>query len=109
MKRYQVRLSRDALNDLQSLHDYLAADKSVALADRLLERLLDVARSLTLNPDRGSCPRELLDLGEDGYRQLVFKPWRVVYSVDNGTVHILLIADGRRDMRSLLAQRLLSA
>ena len=109
MKRYQVRMSRDALDDLQSLHDYLVADKSVAVADRLLERMLDVARSLALNPNRGSCPRELRGLGEGSYRQLVFRPWRVVYSVDDAIVHILLIADGRRDMRSLLAQRLLGA
>lgn len=107
MKRFQVRLSRGALDDLQSLHDYLADDKSVAVADRLLDRLLAVAKSLALNPQRGSCPRELLALGEDGYRQLIFKPWRMDYSVDGNVVHVLLIADGRRDMRSLLAQRLL--
>lgn len=54
-------------------------------------------------------PRELSALGIREYRQLFFKPYRVIYRVLDGRVIIYLIADGRRDMESLLARRLLVA
>jgi toxin ParE1/3/4 len=36
-------------------------------------------------------------------------PYRIIYYLSDDRVIIVLIADGRRDMRSLLAQRLLGA
>jgi len=54
-------------------------------------------------------PKELAAVGIRDYRQAVFKPWRVVYRVigDRGVVY--LIVDGRRDMQTVLARRLLGA
>jgi toxin ParE1/3/4 len=43
------------------------------------------------------------------YRQTFFKPYRVIYRVEGQRVYAYLIADGRRDMQSLLARRLLGA
>lgn len=37
-----------------------------------------------------------------------FKPYRLVYRVAGERVYVYLIADGRRDMQSLLARRLLA-
>ena len=59
-------------------------------------------------PERGSNPEELVALGIREYRETFFKPYRIVYHIDRGRVFISLIADGRRDMRSLLARRLLA-
>jgi toxin ParE1/3/4 len=47
-------------------------------------------------------------LGIREYRETFFKPYRIVYHVDGHLVFISLIADGRRDMQSLLARRLLA-
>jgi toxin ParE1/3/4 len=38
-----------------------------------------------------------------------FQPYRVIYRVIDVRVFIILIADGRRDLQSLLAGRLLGA
>jgi toxin ParE1/3/4 len=38
-----------------------------------------------------------------------FKPYRVIYRVMNAKVFVYLIVDGRRDMQTLLTQRLLRA
>jgi toxin ParE1/3/4 len=42
------------------------------------------------------------------YRQVFFKPYRVIYRLHAQRVVIYVIADGRRDMQALLARRLLS-
>ncbi len=60
-------------------------------------------------PERGSYPKELLALGVKEYRQVFFKPYRMIYRVVDKRVYVYVIADGRRDMQSLLARRLLRA
>jgi len=109
MRRHEVRLSSDAEIDLLEIRDYIAENDSPEKADYVLGRVLEMVDSLEALPHRGSHPRELLAMGHDEYRQVFFKPYRIVYFVDEATVHILLIADGRRDLRTLLEQRLLGA
>jgi len=60
-------------------------------------------------PERGSYPKELVALGIKDYRQTSFKPYRVIYRVLSSQVVIYLNVDGRRDMQSVLARRLLGA
>jgi len=57
--------------------------------------------------ERGSHPRELLALGIREYRETCFKPYRVIYRIIGKRVFVYLIADGRRDMQTLLERRLL--
>jgi toxin ParE1/3/4 len=40
------------------------------------------------------------------WREVFFKPYRIIYEVRSGGVYIVFIADGRRDMRTLLQRRL---
>jgi toxin ParE1/3/4 len=48
-------------------------------------------------------------LGIREYREVFFKPYRIIYRVVEKNVYIFLIADGRRDMQTLLQRRLLDA
>ena len=107
--RYQVLLTEDAQRDLEQLHDYITEFDTPANADYVLNRVLEVAESLATFPERGAYPKELLALGIREYRQTSFKPYRVIYRVIGKRVYIYLIADGRRDMQSLLSRRLLGA
>jgi len=108
-KRYEVLLTRGAEQDLESIHDYIAEFDCVANANYVLDRLMEVVEGLAQFPERGSYPRELVALGIKQYRQSAFKPYRVIYRVVGGPVVISLIVDGRRDMQSVLARRLLGA
>ena len=63
--------------------------------------------SLSENPQRGAYPKELLAIGLQEYREIFFKPYRIIYRIINNNVYVLLIADGRRDMQALLQRRLL--
>lgn len=108
-RRNEVRLSADAVRDLREICDCIAEHDSLAKSDYVMDHLLEAVDSLEIQPTRGSHPRELLAAGYSDCRQVFFKPYRVVYVVRDSTVHILLIADSHRDLRSLLAQRLLDA
>lgn len=107
--RYEVLIIKGAEQDLESIYDYIAEFDTPANADFVLDRLMKVVDSLATFPERGSHPKELLALGIREYRQTAFKPYRVIYRVIGKRVYIFQIADGRRDMQSLLARRLLVA
>ena len=107
--KFQVLLTEGAEQDLEAIHDYISEFDCVANANYVLDELIDVVESLSKLPDRGSYPKELVGLGIKDYRQTFFKPYRVIYRVTGSQVIIHLIADGRRDMQSVLARRLLGA
>ncbi|AGU48837.1 putative plasmid stabilization system protein [Variovorax paradoxus B4] len=107
--RYEVLLTEGAEQDLESIHDYISEFDCVANANHVLDRLMEVVEGLAHFPERGSYPKELVALGIKEYRQTAFKPYRVIYRVVGSQVVIYLIVDGRRDMQSVLARRLLGA
>lgn len=107
--RFEVLLTKGAERDLEAIHDYISEFDCVANADHVLDQLMHVVESLSSFPERGSFPKELVSLGIKEYRQMLFKPYRVIYRVAGQQVLIYVIADGRRDMQSVLAARLLSA
>ena len=106
--RYEVLMTSGAERDIEAIYDYIAQFDSPANADYVLDSLEEVLQTLATHPDRGSHPKELLSLGIREYRQVMFKPYRLIYRVLGRQVIIYTIADGRRDMQSLLTRRLLS-
>ena len=107
MKRFQVSLTEDAARDLEEIFDYIAEHDDPAKANHVLDRIEEAVESLATFPERGSHPRELLSLGIREYRQTFVKPYRVIYRIVGQRVYVYLIVNGRRDMQTLLARRLL--
>ena len=107
MKAYELRLTAGAVRDLNEIYTYIAATQSEQDAEYVFERILDVVTGLQTYPNRGACPAELSVLGSYEYREVFFQPYRIIYSIERTRVYVQLIADGRRNFRALLAQRLL--
>jgi toxin ParE1/3/4 len=106
---FTVFLTNDAARDLDELYDHIAVHHALQEADYVLEEIEKAFSRLSEFPERGAYPRELLALGIREYREVLFKPYRIIYRVMDKNVYVLLIADGRRDMQSLLQRRLLGA
>jgi toxin ParE1/3/4 len=104
---YQVFLTDEASRDLTDIINFVEQQDSVLRAQQLLNRIESTFKSLAANPQRGSIPNELQALGIKDFRQIFFKPYRLLYRIDKKLVYVILIADGRRNMQSLLEQRLL--
>lgn len=109
MMVFEVLLTNDAARDLEEIYNYIALHDSPQNADYILSRIEKVFSSLSEFPERGVYPDELLALGIREYREIFFKPYRIVYRVMGNIVYVLLIVDGRRDMQSFLQRRLLNA
>jgi len=105
----KVLLSNDAARDLDELYDYIALHDAPRKADYVLEQIEKAFSKLSEFPERGAYPKELLAIGIREYREIFFKPYRIINRVIDKNVYVLLIVDGRRDMQSLLQRRLLNA
>ena len=104
---HRVLLTADAARDLEDIYDYIARHDAPAKADAVLDRIEQVLANLAEFSHRGHHPQELRSLGIHEYREVLFKPYRMIYRVIGDAVYVYLIADGRRDMQTLLAHRLL--
>lgn len=104
---YRVLLTRSAERDIEGIYDYITETDSQGNADHVLDKLMEVAKALADFPERGSYPKELLLLGIHEYRQVFFKPYRLIYRITGKQVFIYMIADGRRDIQTLLSRRML--
>lgn len=102
-----VIVLREAERDLEGIVDFIADHDSAENARHLLRSLNDVIRRLANLPSRGSISKELRALGLDQFREAHHKPYRIIYRVREDAVIVHCIIDGRRDMQSLLQQRLL--
>ena len=106
---FEVRFTDDAARDLEELYEFGSTHDSLSAADHILAKMEKSVQDLRTFPERGSYPKELLSLGVKVYRETFFKPYRIIYRMGEGFVYVYLVADGRRDMQSLLARRLLGA
>jgi toxin ParE1/3/4 len=103
----RVVVSGDALRDLENIYRHIADKTGERTANKVASGLEERIRGLAEYADRGNMPKELLILGIRDYRELHFKPYRVIYTATEDEVTIYCVLDGRRDMMPLLQRRLL--
>ena len=105
MARREVFWSEDAQRELDAIVDHIAHDSAID-ALRVFDRLADQARKLETFAERG---RRVPELGARGrrspLRELVVRPWRLIYAVHGAHVIVIALVDSRRDFLSWLATR----
>lgn len=101
----EVRLSEEAERDVESIYDYIATHDSIAAAEYVWAALEKTWTSLETVSERGNFPKEIAEDGEGIYRELHWKPYRIIYRVDPNVVTVYAIVDGRRDVRAFLRER----
>ena len=84
--RYKLLITPGAERDLEEITDPIAEHDSPLKADHVLNRLVEVLDGLPSFPERGSFAKELLSVGIKDFRQVFFKPYRIVYRVIESTV-----------------------
>ena len=107
--KYEVRIDNVASGDLYAIYRYVAINDSPVKAEHLLDNIQKAITSLETMPARGSCPPEMQRWGIFDFREVFFKPYRIIYEIKGKTVFIHAVIDGRRNCEDLLQQRLLGA
>jgi toxin ParE1/3/4 len=102
MANYRIRYTRDAVDDLDSIFDYISDDNRDAAAG-MLERIENTILNLADNPRMGAVlPTNDLSLVEPGYRRIVVRPYIVFYRIGKGDIFIARVLHCRQDWMNLL-------
>lgn len=105
--KFVITITDMAESDIYDIHAYVEMFDSPERADSLVDAIAEAIFSLEIMPDRGHYPPELAKIGIREFQEIHFKPYRIIYSINGDEVIIHCVLDGRRDMQTLLQQRLL--
>ena len=75
-------------------------------AEKVIVQFGKQANSLHQLPERKRIVPELRQIGVLHYRELLHKPWRMIYAIREREVWTMAVVDGRRDLADLLFERL---
>jgi toxin ParE1/3/4 len=104
---YKVYFVEDAEKDLFEIGEYIRQKGYPLTAQELIAEVKNICSRLSRMPDRGHIPPELERVGIFDYREIHLKVYRIIYQIINSDVYIHCILDGRRDIQSILQQRML--
>ena len=106
IQTYKVYWTEDAISDFNSIITHIFTENKTNAKSMFLA-IKERCSTLEHFPFRTRVVPELESLGIIQYRELIFKRWRIIYSVDNDTVNLLLIIDSRQDIEAQLIQRII--
>jgi plasmid stabilization system protein ParE len=106
---FRVVFLGSAEQDLRELKQYLVKNFGAKVWQTSYRDIKNSIGTLKSFPLAGSVPDEIRSLHLLRYRQVVTGRNRIIYEIREDTIYIHIICDTRKDMRSLLASRLLRA
>ena len=105
--KYKVLIDPLAKQDMKEIFLYVASNDSISSADKLLDSIEATILRLEEYPERGHIPQELRQTGIKRYLEIHFKPYRIIYEIENNLIYVHSVLDGRRNIQELLGERLL--
>jgi len=102
---FDITWTRTAVRDLDEILEFIAQERGIDQAFHLNETFRHSIASFTTMPHRCRQVPELYDVGLIDYREIIERPYRLVFRIAGQTVVILAILDSRRDLEELLIQR----
>ena len=106
-RNYEIVWARTAETDLKEIVNYIAIDSPVN-ALRIFKKIKKNASSLYTMPERCRIVPELKEQGIMQYRELIIKPWRIIFRIVEKKVYVLSVLDSRRNIEDILLERLIN-
>ena len=104
--KFTVVMTNEAKRDLTEIIRYIAkSNPHTALM--IMDRLKAKISKLKHFPHRGAYVRELQGKTAKKCRQITEPPWKIIYKVDDKTVHIMAIIDSGRNLEDILVRKFL--
>ncbi|MBN1274189.1 MAG: type II toxin-antitoxin system RelE/ParE family toxin [Candidatus Aminicenantes bacterium] len=105
--KFSVYIISDAKEDILGIYHYVSMNDSAGSAEHLLNKIEEKSMSLRKYPHRDHVPPELERIDVYNYREIHFKPYRIIYELIESNVFVHCVLDGRRSLQELLEMRLL--
>ena len=103
---FTIYWTAPAQEDLELIVDYIAVDNDATAFD-IYSKIKNICNKLAQYPNTGRIIPELKIQNIETYRELIFNPWRIMYSINDSVVTIHAVIDSRRDVNDALLSRTL--
>lgn len=104
MADYQIFWTRTAVADLDEIIEYISLE-SIDIALKQYEKIKEAAAKLNSLPDRGRIIPELQKQNIYKFREIIIGPWRLMYKLEEKSIYVLAVIDGRPNIEEVLMKR----
>jgi len=105
-KTYKTIFSRYAEDDLIEIIEYFQS-MNPGYAEKLVSIIDNRVNELKKYPERGRVVPELEEQNICEYREVIEGNYRIIYAIQDNTVIVHTIIDGRRDFEELIINKLM--
>ena len=96
----KVEWTEPAVNDLDSIHDFIGRDSKL-YADSFIEKILNTVDKLGNFPEIG---RKVPEANNPDIRELIFQNYRIIYRISTDLVQMISVIHGSRDLTKRLVK-----
>jgi len=104
---YKIIWTKYANLDLNEIIDYMIKNGNLISAKNNYNKIKERCCLLTSNPELGRYVPEFEKMNIRKYREIIVKPWRIIYKIEKQEIHILVIIDGRRNTEDILLEKII--
>ena len=104
--KYKVFLTKDTEDDIFEIFTFIRQNDNENNANLVFDKIKETCLSFISLPDRGHTPPELERINVFNYKEIRYKPYRIIYQIVEQNVYIHCVFDGRRDLQEVLENRL---
>lgn len=101
----KIRIEPEALTDIDGIYDFFLERESIGYALKITNEIFNIIDSLNDFAERGNYPKEMLRLKDYAYRELHCAVFRIIYTIKNDYVIVMMVVDSRRDLVPLAIER----
>lgn len=102
---FKVIWSPQASIDLEEIILYIAERNPINVG-AIFNQLKSKADGLSKFPYKGVVVPELKTFGITSYLQLIAKPWRIIYRIQEETVFVVTVIDSRQNVQEVLLAKI---
>lgn len=103
--KYKIEFTHWAESDIDDIVTYIAENDNVTDAVKVYLKLKKRILGLDELADRGRIAPELKRIKVMEYKEIIYNPYRIIYKVENETVFIIAVFDGRREIDDIIFRR----
>ena len=104
--KHCVVWAETAEKDLTKIIEHIAQDSPATALD-ILQKIKSSVSKLYEHPERCRIVPELYAQGITQYREMIIKPWRIMFRISNSDVYVLSVLDSRQNIEDILLNRFL--
>lgn len=106
MSKHKVFWTKQAVTDLKEIINYIEED-NISAAVKTKKNIQSLCDKLNSNPEKYRIIPELKEIGVNSYREIIYKPYRILFKLTEKNIYIFAVIDSRRDLEYFLFKRMI--